>query len=116
MLKDLGVYGPVAQIVRCASRAHRRARLPGPARRATTIPEVARIVAVAEVYDTLTAEDTYRDRMTPFRRSPSCAASPASSSTRSYVEALASLLAGRSLEYRHADAADFDSSSRWSAA
>ena len=25
-----------------------------------------------------------------------------------YVETLASLLAGRSLEYRHADAADFD--------
>ena len=28
------------------------------------IPEIARIVAVAEVYDTLTAHDTYRDRMT----------------------------------------------------
>ena len=31
------------------------------------IPAVARIVAVAEAYDTLTAEDTYRTRMTLVR-------------------------------------------------
>ena len=61
MLRDLGVYGPVAQIVR----AHHE-RIDGrgyPDRlKGDEIPEIARIVAVAEVYDTLTAEDTYRDR------------------------------------------------------
>jgi len=31
------------------------------------IPEIARILAVAEVNDTLTAEDTYCDRMTSFQ-------------------------------------------------
>ncbi len=54
MLKDLGVYGPVAQIVR----AHHE-RIDGrgyPDRlKGDEIPPIARIVAVAEVYDTLTA-------------------------------------------------------------
>jgi len=55
MLQDLGVYGPVAQIVR----AHHE-RLDGrgypDGLNGDEIPAIARIVAVAEVYDTLTAQ------------------------------------------------------------
>jgi putative nucleotidyltransferase with HDIG domain len=111
MLKDLGVYGPVAQIVR----AHHE-RLDGrgyPDRlKGDDIPEIARIVAVAEVYDTLTAEDTYRDRMTSFQAMTELRRVAGKQLDGRFVEALAKLLTGRGLDYRHADTADFDSELR----
>ncbi len=107
LLRDLGVYGPVAQIVR----AHHE-RIDGrgyPDRlKGDEIPEIARIVAVAEVYDTLTAEDTYRDRMTSFQAMTELRRVAGRQLDARFVEALARLLAGRGLEYRHADTADFD--------
>jgi len=107
LLRDLGVYGPVAQIVR----AHHE-RIDGrgyPDRlKGDEIPEIARIVAVAEVYDTLTAEDTYRDRMTSFQAMTELRRVAGRQLDERFVEALAELLAGRGLEYRHADTADFD--------
>ena len=107
MLKDLGVYGPVAQMVR----AHHE-RIDGrgyPDRlKGEEIPEIARIVAVAEVYDTLTAEDTYRDRMTSFQAITELRRVAGRQLDERYVEALATLLTGRGLDYRHADTADFD--------
>jgi putative nucleotidyltransferase with HDIG domain len=107
LLRDIGVYGPVAEIVRAH---HERIDGRGYPRglRADEIPPIARIVAVAEVYDTLTAPDTYRTPMTSFealtelRRVAGLQLDPA------YVEALAELLTGRGTEYRHADEADFD--------
>jgi putative nucleotidyltransferase with HDIG domain len=108
MLKDLGAYGPVGQIVR----AHHE-RIDGrgyPDRlKGDEIPEIARIVAVAEVYDTLTAQDTYRDRMTSFQAITELRRVAGRQLDARYVEALASLLSGRGMDYRHADAADFDS-------
>jgi len=107
LLRDLGVYGPVAQIVR----AHHE-RIDGrgyPDRlKGDEIPEIARIVAVAEVYDTLTAEDTYRDRMTSFQAMNELRRVAGRQLDTRFVEALATLLSGRGLEYRHADTADFD--------
>ena len=108
MLKDLGVYGPVAQIVhahheRIDGRGYPR-RLKG-----DEIPEIARIVAVAEVYDTLTAHDTYRDQMTSFQAITELRRVAGRQLDERYVEALASLLSGRGIDYRHADSADFDS-------
>jgi putative nucleotidyltransferase with HDIG domain len=108
MLKDLGVYGPVAQIVR----AHHE-RIDGrgyPDRlKGDEIPEIARIIAVAEVYDTLTAHDTYRDRMTSFQAITELRRVAGRQLDARYVEALVSLLSGRGMDYRHADTADFDS-------
>jgi putative nucleotidyltransferase with HDIG domain len=108
LLRDLGVYGPVAAIVR----AHHE-RIDGrgyPDRlKGDEIPAIARIVAVAEVYDTLTAEDTYRDRMTSFQAMTELRRVAGRQLDERYVEALAALLAGRGMDYRHADTADFDS-------
>lgn len=108
LLRDLGVYGPVASIVR----AHHE-RIDGrgyPDRlKGDTIPPIARIVAVAEVYDTLTAEDTYRDRMTSFQAITELRRVAGRQLDERYVETLAALLAGRGMDYRHADTADFDS-------
>lgn len=107
LLKDLDAYGPVAQIVR----AHHE-RLDGrgyPDRlKADEIPEIAKIVAVAEVYDTLTAPDTYRQPMSSFEALTELRRVSGSQLDGRHVEALAELLAGEGIDYRHADAADFD--------
>src|SRR5205085_11137073 len=107
MLKDLGMYGPVAEIVLCHheridGRGYPRG-LPG-----EEIPEIAKIISVAEVYDTLTASDTYRTRMSSFEALRELRRVAGSQLDARYVEVLAHLLGGEGVEYRHADAADFD--------
>jgi putative nucleotidyltransferase with HDIG domain len=107
MLKDLGMYGPVAEIVL----AHHE-RLDGLGYPnglvGEEIPELAKIIAVAEVYDTLTASDTYRTRMSSFEALRELRRVAGTQLDGRYVEVLASLLSGEGVEYRHADAADFD--------
>jgi putative nucleotidyltransferase with HDIG domain len=107
LLRDLGVYGPVAEIVRAHhERVDGRGYPDGLG--GDDIPAIARIVAVAEAYDTLTAEDTYRSRMTSFEALTELRRVAGRQLDAHYVEALAQLLAGRGLDYRHADSADFD--------
>jgi putative nucleotidyltransferase with HDIG domain len=107
LLRDIGVYGPVAEIVRAH---HERPDGRGYPRRLSgdSIPEIALIVAVAEVYDTLTAPDTYRTPMTSFEALTELRRVAGTQLSPVYVEALAELLAGRGTDYRHADEADFD--------
>jgi putative nucleotidyltransferase with HDIG domain len=108
ILRDLGMYGPVAEIVlahheRIDGRGY-PSGLPG-----EEIPEIAKIIAVAEVYDTLTAADTYRTRMSSFEALRELRRVAGTQLDAHYVEVLAGLLSGEGVEYRHADAADFDS-------
>jgi putative nucleotidyltransferase with HDIG domain len=107
LLRDIGVYGPVADIVRTH---HERPDGRGYPRRlkGDEIPTIARIVAVAEVYDTLTAPDTYRTPMNSFEALNELRRVAGSQLDPVYVEALADLLSGRGTDYRHADEADFD--------
>jgi HD-GYP domain-containing protein (c-di-GMP phosphodiesterase class II) len=72
------------------------------------IPEIAKIISVAEVYDTLTASDTYRTQMSSFEALNELRRVAGSQVDSHYVEVLASLLSGEGVEYRHADMADFD--------
>ena len=107
LLRDLGVYGPVAEIVR----AHHE-RIDGrgypDALTGDEIPAIARIVAVAEVYDTLTAAGHVPHADDLVRGADRAAARRGPPARPGYVEVLAELLAGRGMEYRHADGADFD--------
>ena len=108
MLQDLGMYGPIAEIVlthheRIDGRGYPRGLL------GEEIPEIAKIIAVAEVYDTLTAADTYRTRMSSFEALRELRRVAGSQLDPKYVEVLAGLLSGEGVEYRHADAASFDS-------
>jgi putative nucleotidyltransferase with HDIG domain len=108
MLQDLGMYGPIAEIVlthheRIDGRGYPR-MLPG-----EEIPEIAKIIAVAEVYDTLTAADTYRTRMSSFEALRELRRVAGTQLDAKYVEVLAGLLSGEGVEYRHADDASFDS-------
>ena len=107
MLRDLGMYGPVAEIVlthheRIDGRGYPSGLL------GEEISEIAKIIAVAEVYDTLTAADTYRTRMSSFEALRELRRVAGSQLDAEYVEVLAGLLSGEGVEYRHADAADFD--------
>jgi HD-GYP domain-containing protein (c-di-GMP phosphodiesterase class II) len=108
MLRDFGVYGPVAEIVRAHhERVDGRGYPDG--LKAAEIPEIAKIVAVAEVYDTLTAEDTYRTPVSSFEALTELRGVSGTQLESRYVEVLAELLAGRGVDYRHANAVDFDS-------
>ncbi len=107
MLRDLGIYGPVAEIVlahheRIDGRGYPQG-LPS-----DQIPEIAKIIAVAEVYDTLTASDTYRTRMSSFEALRELRRVADTQLDGRYVEVLAGLLTGEGVDYRHADMADFD--------
>jgi putative nucleotidyltransferase with HDIG domain len=106
MLPDLGVYGPVAELIR----AHHE-RIDGrgypDGLRGEEVPAIARIVAVAEVYDTLTARDSYRGRMSSFEALNELRRVAGTQLDGRYVEGLADVLVGRSTSYRHADTADF---------
>ncbi len=106
MLRDLGLYGPVAEIVHAH---HERVDGRGYPKRlkADEIPELAKIIAVAEVYDTLTANDTYRTAVSSFEALTELRRVSGSQLDAGYVEALAKVLAGSDVTYRHADAADF---------
>jgi putative nucleotidyltransferase with HDIG domain len=107
MLRDIGVYGPLSEIIVAH---HERIDGKGYPHRlgADEIPEIAKIIAVAEVYDTLTAPDTYRTAMTSFEALNELRRVAGSQLDPVYVEALADLLSGRGTDYRHADEADFD--------
>ncbi len=107
LLRDLGMYGPVAEIVIAHhERIDGRGYPHGLA--ADRIPEIAKIIAVAEVYDTLTASDTYRTRMSSFEAIRELRRVAGTQLDGHYVEVLTELLRGEGVGYRHADAADFD--------
>jgi putative nucleotidyltransferase with HDIG domain len=107
LLRDIGVYGPVADIIRAH---HERMDGRGYPRglHGEQIPAIAKIVAVAEVYDTLTAPDTYRTPMNSFEALNELRRVSGEQLDAVYVEALGELLAGRGTDYRHADEASFD--------
>ena len=107
ILKNLEIYGPVAEIILAH---HERVDGRGYPKGLTEdeIPEIAKIIAVAEVYDTLTASDTYRTRMSSFEAMHELRRVAGTQLDEGYVEVLASLLTGEGVEYRHADSADFD--------
>jgi putative nucleotidyltransferase with HDIG domain len=107
MLRDLGLYGPVAEIVLCHhERIDGRGYPQGLV--GEEIPQIAKIVSVAEVYDTLTAADTYRTQMSSFEALTELRRVAGSQLDEHYVEVLAELLTGSGFDYRHADAVDFD--------
>jgi putative nucleotidyltransferase with HDIG domain len=107
LVKDLGGYGPVAEIVR----AHHE-RIDGfgypDGLAGEEIPAIARIIAVAEVYDTLTGRDTYRPQLHTLEALAELRRVAGSQLDPVYVEALAQVLGGETFEYRHAEGADFN--------
>jgi putative nucleotidyltransferase with HDIG domain len=107
LLRDIGVYGPLSEIIVAHHERPDGKGYPGRLS-GEDIPEIAKIIAVAEVYDTLTAPDTYRTRLSSFEALTELRRVSGTQLGGRYVEALAQLLAGQGTEYRHADTADYD--------
>jgi putative nucleotidyltransferase with HDIG domain len=76
--------------------------------RGDEIPELARVVAVAEVYDTLTAGTTYREQMSSFQALTELRRVAGTQLDERFVEALAGVLAHQPLSRRHATSVDLD--------
>ena len=103
----LAGLGPVADAV---GRHHERVDglgYPG-GLRGDDIPLLARIVAVAEVYDTLTAHDSYRPALGPLPALLELRRVSGTQLDADCVEALAQAVAGRPARERAGEQADFD--------
>jgi putative nucleotidyltransferase with HDIG domain len=107
VVSSLDGYGPVAEIIlahheRIDGKGYPRG-LAGEA-----IPELARIISVADTYDVMTARDSYRtpvsthDAMQELRR-----VAGKQLDTR-FVEVFIELLEGRDVSFQHGEAADFE--------
>lgn len=107
LLKDLTLYGPVAEIVLAH---HERLDGRGYPNGLTgdEIPAIARIIAVGEVYDRLTASDTYRTPVSPLEALNELRRVSGAQLDGRYVELLADLLPRDELDRHPAAAADFD--------
>ncbi|WP_354698984.1 hypothetical protein DSM112329_04683 [Paraconexibacter sp. AEG42_29] len=106
LLADLTEYGPVAEIV---SQHHERVDGTGYPNglAGDEIHPIARIVACAEVYDTISAPDTYREQLSGIEAVRELRRVAGGQLDPDVVEALIAVLAGRDLEYRHRAAADY---------
>jgi HD-GYP domain-containing protein (c-di-GMP phosphodiesterase class II) len=72
------------------------------------IPEIARILAVADVYDVMTARDTYRDPVSSFEALAEMRRVSGSQLDGRYVELFAEILSKKDFAYRHGEDADFE--------
>jgi putative nucleotidyltransferase with HDIG domain len=106
MLRRIGVDADVADAVEAH---HERPDGRGYPRglRGEQIPELAKIVAVAEVYDTLTSGTPFCPAVSSFHALTELHRVSGSQLEPAYVAALARVLTDRPFEYRHASGADF---------
>jgi putative nucleotidyltransferase with HDIG domain len=100
-------YGPVAEIVLAH---HERIDGAGYPRGLSgdTIPELARVLSVADVYDVMTARDSYQRPVGSLEAIRELRRVAGTQLDRHFVEAFVRVLAGRDLRFRHGDDADFD--------
>ncbi|HVW46867.1 MAG TPA: HD-GYP domain-containing protein [Solirubrobacterales bacterium] len=107
VVSSLDGYGPVADIILAH---HERIDGKGYPRglKGDEIPELARIISVADTYDVMTARDSYRtpmssqDAITELRR-----VAGAQLDAR-FVEVFIELLEGQDVSFQHGEAADFE--------
>jgi putative nucleotidyltransferase with HDIG domain len=72
------------------------------------IPVLARIIAVADTYDVLTARDSYRRPVSSFEAITELRRVAGTQLEPSFVEILADVLADKGFSYRHGEDADFE--------
>jgi putative nucleotidyltransferase with HDIG domain len=107
IVSEIDGYTPVGEII--LSHHERLDGLGYPrGLQADKIPEIAKIVSVADTYDVLTARDSYREPMNSFDALAELRLSVGTQLDPRYVEILADLLSGREFSYRHGEDADFD--------
>jgi putative nucleotidyltransferase with HDIG domain len=100
-------YGPVAEIVLAH---HERIDGSGYPRRlrGEEIPDLARILSVADVYDVMTARDSYRRPVSSLEAIQELRRVAGTQLDARFVDVFVRLLAGRDMRFRHGVDADFD--------
>ena len=72
------------------------------------IPEISRILAVADVYDVMTARDTYREPVSSFEALAEMRRVSGSQLDGRFVELFAEILSKKDFAYRHGEDVDFE--------
>jgi putative nucleotidyltransferase with HDIG domain len=107
VVSSLDGYGPVADIIlahheRIDGKGYPRGLV------GNDIPEMARIISVADTYDVMTARDSYRSPVSSFEAIQELKRVSGTQLDGRFVEIFTELLEGKDLQFRHGEDADFE--------
>ena len=107
VVSSLDGYGPVAEIILAH---HERIDGKGYPRGLTgdDIPELARIISVADTYDVMTARDSYRTPMSSHDAIVELRRVAGKQLDARFVDVFIELLEGQDVSFQHGEAADFE--------
>ncbi len=107
VVSSLDGYGPVAEIILAH---HERIDGGGYPRglRGEEIPELARIISVADTYDVMMARDSYRTPLSGPKAIAELRRVAGTQLDARFVEIFIELLEGKDLSFQHGEAADFE--------
>jgi len=107
VVSSLDGYGPVAEIILAH---HERIDGKGYPRglAGDDIPELARIISVADTYDVMTARDSYRTPMSSYDAIVELRRVAGKQLDDRFVETFIELLEGKDVSFQHGEAADFE--------
>jgi putative nucleotidyltransferase with HDIG domain len=107
VVSSLDGYGPVAEIILAH---HERIDGKGYPRGicGDDIPELARIISVADTYDVMTARDSYRSPVSTYEAIQELRRVSGKQLDGRFVEVFVELLEGKDVSFQHGEAADFE--------
>ena len=107
VVSSLDAYGPVAEIILAH---HERIDGTGYPRglEGDEIPELARMISVADTYDVMTARDSYRSPVSTYEAIQELRRVAGTQLDARFVDIFVELLEGRDVEFQHDEAADFE--------
>ncbi len=107
VVSSLDGYGPVAEIILAH---HERIDGKGYPRglEGDQIPELARIISVADTYDVMTARDSYRTPTSSYEAIQELRRVAGKQLDARFVEIFVELLEGKDVSFRHGEEADFE--------
>lgn len=107
VVSSLDGYGPVAEIILAH---HERIDGKGYPRGLSgdDIPELARVISVADTYDVMTARDSYRTPMSSYDAIVELRRVAGKQLDARFVEIFIELLEGKDVSFQHGEAADFE--------
>ena len=107
VVSSLDGYGPVAEIILAH---HERIDGKGYPRglEGDDIPELARIISVADTYDVMTARDSYRTPISSYDAIQELRRVAGEQLDARFVEIFIELLEGKDVSFRHGEEADFE--------
>ena len=107
VVSSLDGYGPVAEIILAH---HERIDGKGYPRglQGDDIPELARIISVADTYDVMTARDSYRAPVSSYDAIQELRRVAGEQLDERFVEIFIELLEGKDVSFRHGEEADFE--------